>query len=145
MVIQSRVSPPDWTDHEGGGESGARCRVFQISRDPDGIVRNDTWFQDAEQALPVCNGWGEDDSPCPMRASCLKGALINNEMAGVWGGMTLPQRRWIRRNLPREHWLNDSLLREMVPPPGYFSGGLGNEDPEEEARLDGAKATEEEA
>ncbi len=70
MVLQTRLSPPDWTDDAGGGEDAARCIQFDIFRDPDGIVRNDTWFQQAEDALPVCNGdW--IGSPCPVRRSCL--------------------------------------------------------------------------
>jgi hypothetical protein len=128
MVIQSRKTPPDWTDEEGGGEEGARCRKFPISRDPDGIVRNDAWFQDAENALAVCNGeWTE--SHCPLRRSCLSQALINNEQKGVWGGMTGPQRRWIRRNVHKDRWIDDDHLRLIVPDPDYFSN-LDDEDPD---------------
>lgn len=140
MVIQSRVTPPDWTDEEGGGEEGARCRNFKVSRDPDGLVRNDAWFQDAENALPNCNG-EFTDSPCPLRRQCLRMALVNNDQHGVFGGMTVPQRRWIRRNVPRDRWDDDAWLREIVPPPDYFSN-LGDEDPdaeEEMIRLEQAK------
>ena len=131
MVIHSRVNAPDWTDDEGGGEEGARCRRFEISRDEDGIVRNDTWFQEAAEALPVCNGdW--IGTPCPMRHDCLVYSLINNEGKGVWGGMTTPQRRWIRRNIPRHLWHDEKALRSKVPPPNYFKD-YGDEDPDEEA------------
>lgn len=131
MVIQSRFSPPDWTDDEGGGTDGARCRLFEVTRDDDGRVRNDTWFQDAEQALPICNG-DYIGSPCPMRASCLMAALVNNEQRGVWGGMTGPQRRWIRRNISQDDWgKGDAWIREQVPPPDYFKD-LGDGDPEED-------------
>jgi hypothetical protein len=133
VVIQSRVSPPDWTDEEGGGEEGARCRKFPISRDSDGIVRNDTWFQDAENALPVCNG-DYIGTPCPMRAGCLRQALINNDQKGIWGGMTGPQRRWIRRNVPRDRWRDDAHIRDIVPPPDYFAN-LDDEDPDEDERV----------
>lgn len=133
MVIHSRATPPDWTDEEGGGTEGALCRKFPVSRDPDGLVRNDAWFQDAENALPVCNGeWS--DSPCPLRKSCLLMALVNNDHAGVWGGMTGPQRRWIRRNVPRARWFDDPWLRENVPEPDYFPS-LMDEDPDEQERL----------
>jgi hypothetical protein len=128
VVIQSRVSPPDWTDDEGGGEEGARCRLFTISRDPDGLVRNDAWYQEAEEALPVCNGdW--IGTPCPMRSDCLRVALVNNDQNGVWGGMTGPQRKWIRRNVPRDLWTDDEHLRQTVPPPDYFAN-LGDEAPD---------------
>lgn len=130
MVIQSRITPPDWTDDAGGGLDGARCRTFKVNRDGDGKVRNDTWFQGAEDALPVCNGdW--IGSPCPVRRSCLLHALENNDGHGVWGGMTVPQRRWIRRNVPRDKWWDDTTLRETVPPPEYFKD-LGDSDPEED-------------
>lgn len=133
MVIQSRTTPPDWTDEEGGGEEGARCRKFPIGRDSDGIVRNDAWFQDAENALPVCNG-DFIGTPCPMRSDCLLQALINNDKNGVWGGMTGPQRRWIRRNVPRDRWTDEVHLRDIVPPTDHFSN-LDDEDPDEDNRV----------
>lgn len=132
MVIQSRVQAPDWTDDSGGGLEAARCLSFAVYRDPDGVVRNDGWFQDAESALSVCNGDWEGGTPCPMRATCLRVALINNEQYGVWGGLTDPQRRWIRRNIPRDKWNDDTYLRQRVPPPTYFKD-LGDEDPDAEA------------
>lgn len=137
MVIQSRFTAPDWTDEAGGGEEGARCRNFPITRDEDGIVRDDVWFQDAENALPVCNG-DYIGTPCPVRGTCLLMALMNNDQVGVFGGMTVPQRRWIRRNIPRDQWTNDAFLRKMTPNPDYFNN-LGDEDPdqqEEEFRLE---------
>lgn len=133
MVIQSRATPPDWTDEDGGGEEGARCRRFSISRDADGLVRDDTWFQDAEEALPVCNG-DYIGTPCPMRRSCLLWALVNNDNHGVFGGMTVPQRRWIRRNVPKDRWRDDEYLRNTVPPPDYFSN-YGNEDPDADEQV----------
>lgn len=130
MVIHSRATPPDWTDEDGGGEEGARCRKFSLSRDPDGLVRNDAWFQSAEEAREVCNG-DYIGTPCPKRAACLLMALINNDAHGVWGGLTGPQRRWVRRNVPRDRWTNEQWLHENVPPPDYF-GNLGDEDPDED-------------
>jgi hypothetical protein len=130
MVIQSRLTPPDWNDEAGGGEEGARCRKFGINRDPDGLVRNDTWFQEAEEALPVCNG-DYIGTPCPLRASCLHMALVNNDLNGVWGGMTGPQRKWIRRNVPKSLWTDEAWLRDNVPAPDYFAH-LGDEDPDDD-------------
>lgn len=140
MVLQTRVSPPDWTDDAGGGEAGARCRLFTIGRDSDGIVRNDSWFQEAEEALPVCNGdW--IGTPCPMRRSCLFQSLMNNDQSGVWGGMTVPQRKWIRRNVEKDLWRDDDHLREVTPPPEYFED-LGDEDPDYEEERDRAPEAE---
>lgn len=138
MVIQSRLTPPDWTDDEGGGEDSARCLNFDISRDDDGIVRNDAWFQDAENAVSVCNGEFAS-TPCPVRESCLLWSLVNNDQHGVFGGMTVPQRRWIRRNIPKERWKDVKYIREIVPPMDYFHN-VGNEDPDEEVRKDAEAA-----
>lgn len=132
MVLQSRLVQPDWTDRDNEGEGGARCRVHIPTRDDDGIVRNDSWFQEAEEALVVCNGDWEGGTPCPMRSQCLLSALVNNEQHGVWGGLTDPQRRWIRRNISRSYWDDDEHLREKVPPPDYFKD-YGDEDPDDEA------------
>src|SRR5438128_2372718 len=82
MVIHSRILQPDWTR--------GRCTKFPINGPED-----DVWFYDAEEALPICNGH-EDERPCPVRDQCLLSGLINNEY-GVFGGMTLPQRKWIRK------------------------------------------------
>ena len=128
MVIQSRSTPPDWTDEDNGGEFAARCFKFDIFRDVDGIVRNDSWFQAAEEALPICNG-DYIGTPCPVRARCLYQALVNNDANGVWGGMTGPQRRWIRRNVTKDKWTEDEWLRDNVPAPDYFKD-LGDEDPD---------------
>lgn len=125
MVLKNRLISPDWEE--------ARCRQFAITRDEDGLVRNDTWFQDAAEALPICNG-DYTGSPCPMRSKCLFQSLTNND-GGVWGGMTLPQRRWIRRNVPRDKWEDEEYLRNEVPPPERFKD-LGDEDPEEEDKRD---------
>lgn len=123
---------PDWTDSGGDGASGARCRVFPVSRDPDGLVRNDTWFQDAAEALPVCNGDWPGGTPCPVRRGCLLYALVMNQHRGVWGGLTEPQRRWVRRNVARDLWKDDEYVRSVVPPPNRFDN-YGDEDPDEEA------------
>lgn len=134
MVIKSRAEAPDWT--------GARCHDFDIFRDKDDPtlwnVHNDTWFQDAEEALPVCNG-DYSDSPCPVRDACLALALLNNDAHGVFGGMTSPQRKWIRRKIPKEQWADFEFLRSEVPAPEHFSN-YGNEDPTQEVALDAAAA-----
>ncbi len=36
---------------------------------------------------------------CPVREACLQYALFTNQTEGVWGGMTGPERRRLRRRL----------------------------------------------
>ncbi len=38
---------------------------------------------------------------CPAMAECLERALDSNEQWGVWGGLTTPERKMIRRNVAR--------------------------------------------
>ena len=39
---------------------------------------------------------------CPVTAECLQMALDNNERHGIWGGMSVRQRRMLRRATPCE-------------------------------------------
>jgi hypothetical protein len=77
----------------------------------------DPFFDDEPEAVDFCNGQDDDDI-CPIRESCARFALTNNEKAGVWGGYTELQRRWIRKEYPlrgkepRPEW-ND--IRDRVP------------------------------
>lgn len=49
-------------------------------------------------ALAICHR-------CPVRLDCLETALRDNEMHGVWGGMSEHQRRLLRRERRRrQHW-----------------------------------------
>lgn len=121
MVIQNRLLAPDWS---AGGEEdkAARCLKFPPSRDED------PFFKDAHEAIQVCNGVGSG-SPCPMRDQCLFQSLINNE-SGVWGGMTHPQRKWVRRNVDQDLWDDGDYLRTVVPDPDHFND-WGDEEEED--------------
>ena len=60
---------------------------------------------DADFFFPI----GEDDDTsemaksvcveCPVREACLGYALSTNQTEGVWGGMTGPERRRLRRRI----------------------------------------------
>jgi WhiB family transcriptional regulator, redox-sensing transcriptional regulator len=45
---------------------------------------------DEDAAKSVCAG-------CPVRAECLEHALAAGEPYGIWGGLTLRERRLVRR------------------------------------------------
>jgi len=59
---------------------------------------NDAFFpigeddESAADAKAVC-------AACPVREACLQYALSTNQTEGVWGGMTGPERRRLRRRL----------------------------------------------
>ncbi|MCX4729420.1 MULTISPECIES: WhiB family transcriptional regulator [unclassified Streptomyces] len=47
-----------------------------------------------EEAKAVCRR-------CPLMESCLQGALERGETAGVWGGLSEPERRRMKRRAAR--------------------------------------------
>src|SRR5262245_15048820 len=69
---------------------GAHCR---------GASEPEVWF-------PVDEDQGHDApgvvrarlacAPCPVRAECLSWAFESGQTAGVWGGMSTPERRALR-------------------------------------------------
>lgn len=118
MVIQTRLPQPDW-------EKGkAACVSFPPQpRNPiTGKIDKDgdPAFYDAREFLPVCNG-DYTGTPCPMRDYCGLWALINNDQHGVFGGMTAPQRKWVRQNVSKDFWNDSEYLLRTVPGPGYFT------------------------
>lgn len=48
-----------------------------------------------EEAKAVCRR-------CPLMETCLQGALERNEAAGVWGGLSEPERRSLKRRAARK-------------------------------------------
>ncbi len=46
-----------------------------------------------KEARLYCWGDGEDRPECPVRMSCLNHAIENKENAGIWGGMSVRERR----------------------------------------------------
>lgn len=46
--------------------------------------------EDADEAKRICAG-------CTVRRDCLTAALVNNERAGIWGGLSGKERRRLRR------------------------------------------------
>lgn len=131
MVLKSRVLAPDWSAG-GNEERDAKCRHTPLptKNDPDEFT--DPFFYDEEEARHVCNGT-YDGVLCPFREICLYRALVNNEQAGTFGGLTYEQRRWVRRHsrLPKpgsldelpepfilaSTWSQPALWRHLVPEP----------------------------
>ena len=115
MVLRSRVSAPDWSAGDDPDRE-AKCRKHPLPTDHR--EQDDPWFSQERDAVHICNGT-YDDKVCPMRDSCLHRALVNNEQYGVFGGLMVVQRRWIRRHIPRDNW-RDKGLADEVPPIQYF-------------------------
>lgn len=64
-------------------ESRAHCR----DTDPDALF---TFGKSQDQAVGVCH-------ECPIRVACLTEAMEHRIDDGVWGGMTVRQRRALRK------------------------------------------------
>ena len=64
----------------------------------------------ADQAKAIC--WGKDGRPpCPVRKECLKEAILNDELHGIFGGMShrernASQRKYKKQGLTLDQWLN---------------------------------------
>lgn len=58
-------------------------------------ISGDFWYpEDGKyglEALRICNGRTPEDA-CPVRAQCLSYALRHRERAGIWGGLSTPDR-----------------------------------------------------
>jgi WhiB family redox-sensing transcriptional regulator len=79
---------PQWMEH-------AKCNTYPVHNydvfhpDPDVISVHDAHAA----AKQICTGTRDGTiRPCPVRAQCLRYALDNREMHGVWGGWTAKQR-----------------------------------------------------
>jgi hypothetical protein len=121
MVLKARTLAPDWSAGENEDRE-AKCRKFPLPKNHDVNAHTDPFFMDEEEATHVCNGT-YDDYVCPFRQVCLYRALVNNEQAGAFGGMTTEQRRWIRRNrdlISRSDWDISDMWRETVPTPAQL-------------------------
>jgi WhiB family redox-sensing transcriptional regulator len=62
------------------------------------------------QAKKVCRG-------CPVILDCRRYAIVNNERLGVWGGMTIKERRQERTKM---------IMRgDLILPPSRLHGAVG--------------------
>ena len=71
-------------EHLGRWTTLASCRAL----DPELFFPETANDEDAAKA--VCAG-------CPVRIACLEHALAASEPYGIWGGLTLRERRLLRR------------------------------------------------
>ena len=82
---------------EAAVEVDAICINAPVLWDADTIEDNNV-------AKEGCNGKPKSvDSdgfpPCPIRELCLETAMTNNEQFGVWGGLSVYERRKLKNNL----------------------------------------------
>lgn len=63
----------------------------------------------AEKAKAIC--WGRDGRPpCPVRKECLREAILNDELHGIFGGMShrernAAKRKYTKQGLTLDEWL----------------------------------------
>lgn len=79
----------------------ANCNPHNI--DFKGEARGADWYADADtiackKAIAICK-------TCPVIEICLKSAMTNEEMYGIWGGMTPAQRHALSMGASREQAL----------------------------------------
>ncbi|MFE5853236.1 WhiB family transcriptional regulator [Streptomyces sp. NPDC056500] len=110
MGIRAIVPAPNWSDTHHRGE--AKCREDQPTREKD------LFFEDAGLALSVCNGT-HDGQVCPRRTECLRVAMLNREVYGIWGGMTATDRLAMRMRHPGrpERWIWHPPVQTDPPRP----------------------------
>jgi hypothetical protein len=99
-----RINAPEW---DGGGNPNkeASCRKFRPTREHDDFFGDGTGSE--SQAKHICNGT-YTGTVCPLREQCLEFALVNNEHYGIWGGLNVLERAYIRRFVPRTEWSFES-------------------------------------
>jgi WhiB family redox-sensing transcriptional regulator len=68
------------------------------SRVPCHVHDPEAWFADTPQGVEDAK---ELCRPCPLRATCLDGALARREPWGVWGGELFEQGVVVPRKRPR--------------------------------------------
>lgn len=64
----------------------------------------------ADRAKAIC--WGRDGRPpCPVRKECLREAILNDELHGIFGGMSHRERnaavrKYKKKELTLDEWLD---------------------------------------
>lgn len=135
-----RINAPEW-DGRGNPDKEASCRKFRPTRDHDDFFGDGTGEE--SEAKHICNGT-YTDKVCPLREQCLQFALINNEHYGVWGGLTVLERAYIRRFVPKNEWSYDrapsredieAVWPDRLPPEDETDGEDGDPRGDEEELL----------
>jgi WhiB family redox-sensing transcriptional regulator len=68
----------------------------------------------ADSAKAIC--WGRDGRPeCPVRKECLKEAIKNDELHGIFGGMSHRERNALKRKYTRLGYTLEEWLDEREP------------------------------
>ncbi len=83
MALTDMMWEPEPSWREDAACSGSNADLF-FPQGEDGSL--------AAPAKTVCAG-------CPVQEQCLQYALATNQTEGVWGGMTGPERRRLRRRI----------------------------------------------
>jgi hypothetical protein len=99
-----RINAPEW-DGGGNPDKEASCRKFRPTREHDDFFGDGTGSE--SQAKHICNGT-YTGTVCPLREQCLEFALVNNEHYGIWGGLNVLERAYIRRFVPKTEWSFES-------------------------------------
>lgn len=89
-MFQSRLAKEKW-DELNDAIDEAQVRISCRESDPD------AWFPDEDN--PLGNKYTMAKrlcAKCPVRDLCLEFALVNDELHGLWGGLTPRERQRLR-------------------------------------------------
>lgn len=89
--MTARPRPPQLTIHDLDWMAHGRCR----ETDPELWWPEKGHENHAARARTICGG-------CPVRVLCLDYAITHRIADGIWGGLTVGERRQLRRNRKTE-------------------------------------------
>lgn len=95
---------PDWTWRYEAKCRGEDTEMFFPPRDKA------LYKPIADKAKAIC--WGKDGRPpCPVRKECLKEAILNDELHGIFGGLSHRERNAAQRKIKKlgltlDQWLD---------------------------------------
>jgi WhiB family redox-sensing transcriptional regulator len=104
LITVDPFAPPEWPDGPGWGETptwGETPAWTDANTSPEAWRTKALCAQtDPEAFFPEKGGSTRDAkrvcTGCPVRAECLKFALVNDERFGIWGGLSERERRRVR-------------------------------------------------
>ena len=69
--------------------------------------RKEVYQEYADQARAFCYGRTEDEGLCPVIIECLLFALKNDEVHGIWGGLSSRERSGLRTRNVLPKWIRN--------------------------------------
>jgi len=100
-----------------GSDQGWRDRAACLGMDTSMFFHQVGASTHVKDAMKICNG-DADRPPCPVRDECREFALSfskEDDIAGVFGGMTPTERQRVRKQRRDEHRDSMSIIERAAP------------------------------